>query len=112
MSNSQIIPLSEANTLEENKSKNHIPALNGLRAIASAIVLLSHLNSIAAQTGIWGPVHDIHEISGTLTYFSQSLANGGYSGVYLFFVLSGFLLFLPYAKALVFESPWPSLRRF
>ena len=112
MSNSQNIPLSEANILEKNKPKNHIPALNGLRAIASAIVLLSHLNSIAAQTGIWGPVYDIHDISGTLIYFSQSLANGGYSGVYLFFVLSGFLLFLPYAKALIFDSPWPSLRRF
>lgn len=30
----------------------------------------------------------------------------------LFFVLSGFLLFLPFAKALLFEKNWPSIRRF
>jgi peptidoglycan/LPS O-acetylase OafA/YrhL len=37
----------------------------------------------------------------------------GSAGVTLFFVLSGFLLFLPYAKALVFEeSPWPGTRQF
>jgi peptidoglycan/LPS O-acetylase OafA/YrhL len=111
-SNNQNIPLSDFNTLDESNSKRHIHSLDGLRAIACFIIILSHLNSISAQTGIWGPVHGIHDISGMLTYFSQSLANGGYSGVYLFFVLSGFLLFLPYAKALVFESPWPSLRRF
>jgi peptidoglycan/LPS O-acetylase OafA/YrhL len=35
-----------------------------------------------------------------------------YSGVLLFFVLSGLLLFLPYARALINSAPWPSLRRF
>ena len=36
----------------------------------------------------------------------------GGSGVTLFFVLSGFLLFLPYANALLYENRWPSARRF
>ncbi|HEY4033413.1 MAG TPA: acyltransferase [Ktedonobacteraceae bacterium] len=111
-SNSQKLPLSEINTLEENKSKNQIPALDGVRAIACLGVLLSHLTAIAVGTGIWGPVHAIHDIPGVLDYFALSLSNGGYTGIYLFFILSGFLLFLPYAKALLFESPWPGLRRF
>jgi peptidoglycan/LPS O-acetylase OafA/YrhL len=34
------------------------------------------------------------------------------SGVTLFFVLSGFLLFLPYANSLLFDSAWPSAKRF
>jgi peptidoglycan/LPS O-acetylase OafA/YrhL len=36
----------------------------------------------------------------------------GKYGVTLFFVLSGFLLFMPFAKALLFEQTWPSIRQF
>lgn len=36
----------------------------------------------------------------------------GASGVTLFFVLSGFLLFLPFANALLYQHKWPSTRRF
>ena len=37
----------------------------------------------------------------------------GSAGVTLFFVLSGFLLFLPYAKAILFEeNKWPGTRQF
>jgi peptidoglycan/LPS O-acetylase OafA/YrhL len=36
----------------------------------------------------------------------------GGAGVTLFFVLSGLLLFLPYAKALLSEQPWPGTRQF
>lgn len=41
-----------------------------------------------------------------------ALANMGWTGVTLFFILSGFLLFMPYVKALLFGGPWPSLRMF
>lgn len=36
----------------------------------------------------------------------------GNTGVQLFFVLSGFLLFLPYARALLFQEKWPVTRQF
>lgn len=36
----------------------------------------------------------------------------GNTGVQLFFVLSGFLLFLPYARAMLFQERWPKTRTF
>ena len=64
------------------------------------------------KSGIWGPVYNIHDVPGMLAFFVASVAYYGESGVIFFFLLSSFLLFLPYAKALLFEDPWPSLRRF
>ncbi len=103
---------SASNAREKSQSSKQIPVLDGLRAIACLGVLAFHLNYIAGQSNMWGPVHDIHTLSGMLTYVVASLAYCGQSGIYLFFLLSGFLLFLPYAKALLFDGPWPSLRRF
>ena len=44
--------------------------------------------------------------------FPLALAGFGFAGVLLFFALSGFLLFLPYARALLVSQPWPSARSF
>src|SRR5260370_37530345 len=38
--------------------------------------------------------------------------NSGESAVILFFLLSSFLLFLPFTKALLFGGSWPSIPRF
>jgi peptidoglycan/LPS O-acetylase OafA/YrhL len=82
-----------------------LPALTGLRGVAVGLVLLVHAASalqsdphfargrgfLRATSGVWG-------IGGT--------------GVDLFFVLSGFLLFTPYALSIVDDRPWPSPSRF
>src|SRR5437588_4918493 len=99
-------------SLEGSKPKNQILVLDGVRAIACLAVLLFHVHFIGGKRGMWSPLHDIHDLPGILTYLVASFAYSGYSGVILFFILSGFLLFLPYAKLLLFDSPWPSLRRF
>jgi peptidoglycan/LPS O-acetylase OafA/YrhL len=80
-------------------SKNQIPVLDGVRAIACLAVLSWHLNQITPA------LRGINNYLAALVYF-------GDSGVMLFFLLSGFLLFLPYAKALLFDSPWPASYRF
>lgn len=74
--------------------------LDGLRAVAALSVVAYHVLLVAnARSTPLG--------SATYTYW-RYLA----SGVELFFVLSGFLLFLPYARALLNRRALPSARRF
>ena len=72
-----------------------IAALDGLRALAALSVLLYHATSIAGAKLVIGG-HDL-----TWTYFYTE------SGVDLFFTLSGFLLFLPYARAILDRRALP-----
>jgi peptidoglycan/LPS O-acetylase OafA/YrhL len=97
---------------KDSESKKHIYVLDGIRAIACISVLVYHLNLLSTGFHFWKPLLNIHTITGTFIFFCASIAFSGEQGTILFFVLSGFLLFLPFAKALLFESPWPSLRRF
>jgi peptidoglycan/LPS O-acetylase OafA/YrhL len=78
-----------------------IAALDGLRALAILLVLEIHLYLL-------GSAHGLNVGPPIVAYF----ADMGFSGVYLFFVLSGFLLFLPYARSLLTNQPWPSARLF
>ncbi|HEX9038502.1 MAG TPA: acyltransferase [Ktedonobacterales bacterium] len=66
-----------------------IPALDGLRAVAALSVVVYHATSTVQATTIIGG-HNL-----TWMYFYTE------SGVDLFFVLSGFLLFLPFARAIL-----------
>ncbi len=91
--------------MEDGKQKNTIAVLDGVRAIACLCVLFFHVNFFSRETNIWHPIHDFGSVIG-------AIALAGQSGVTLFFVLSGFLLFKPYAKSLLFHTPWPSLRSF
>jgi peptidoglycan/LPS O-acetylase OafA/YrhL len=70
-----------------------IPALDGLRALAALSVVSYHALATAGVKIIIAR-HDL-----TWIYFY------GQSGVDLFFVLSGFLLFLPYARAILANKP-------
>jgi peptidoglycan/LPS O-acetylase OafA/YrhL len=94
-------------TLELGKSKNYIRVLDGIRALACLAVLTFHLNNLSGTDNypIWRPYHALGGILASILYF-------GDSGVILFFLLSGFLLFLPYAKTLLFDSSWPPTTRF
>lgn len=77
-----------------------IAALNGARGLAILLVLTHHLYLWQFGRG-YGP--------GVV----MELATFAYSGVLLFFVLSGFLLYLPYARATLDGSQrWPDVRRF
>jgi peptidoglycan/LPS O-acetylase OafA/YrhL len=80
-----------------------IPALDGVRALACLGVMTYHVNLIARSTGLWVPAR--HPLI-------ASILLSGSSGVTLFFVLSGFLLFLPYVRAMVASASWPDARVF
>ncbi len=88
---------------EEVRPGGTIAALDGVRAIACLMVIGYHISLMARDTRLWS------ENSDSLI---TALLLAGNAGVTLFFVLSGFLLFLPYAHALLFDQPWPSMRRF
>src|SRR5438034_6430412 len=65
---------------ERVKSHAHIPALDGLRGLAIALVLLSHFIPYSDQPG---------SLAGKIFFF---IGRCGWCGVDLFFVLSGFLI--------------------
>src|SRR5260221_899307 len=77
-----------------------IKSLDGLRAVAALMVVSYHIIGVIT----WSPAlggFNIH-------FIWQYLA----SGVLLFFVLSGFLLYLPYVRAMLDGRPLPAERRF
>jgi peptidoglycan/LPS O-acetylase OafA/YrhL len=81
-------------------SGSRLPGIEGLRAIAACSILVYHtwLFSLAGT----------HTNLGPLDRFMPDLAYG----VVLFFTLSGFLLYRPFAAAIVRDRPLPSLRRY
>src|SRR5437588_10067796 len=91
--------------LEDAPKKNTIPVLDGARAIACLMVIWFHIYRIPRDFHIWNAQPSDHPVLNSFLYF-------GKYGVTLFFVLSGFLLFLPFAKALLFGKTWPSIRQF
>jgi peptidoglycan/LPS O-acetylase OafA/YrhL len=78
-----------------------ISVLDGLRGVAILLVAWHHLYLLGLGSG-----YDVGPLP-------LRLSGGiGFSGVELFFVLSGFLLFRPYARALLCAEPWPNTYQF
>jgi peptidoglycan/LPS O-acetylase OafA/YrhL len=76
---------------------SRLPALDAVRAIGAIAVVAYH---VAFNTGL--------SLSGTWNGLLARLD----VGVALFFALSGFLLFRPYAQAAATGGTWPSTRRY
>src|SRR5690348_11243075 len=75
-----------------------IPQIDGLRFVAIAIVVLYHLRDFTPS----------HDAGG----FLSSVLGIGHYGVQLFFVVSGFLLAIPFAKWRLGMSKRPSLKNY
>jgi peptidoglycan/LPS O-acetylase OafA/YrhL len=90
------------NNEQKNGEKNTISVLDGVRGVAVLMVIVFHVNRVTGDN-IWVQ---------TENPLTSSISTAGGTGVTLFFVLSGFLLFMPFAKALLFKTSWPLARVF
>ncbi len=90
--------------IAERHTSREIPALDGLRGLAVLLVIWCHVRGFT--------------FTASTDWLLQFKSAAGLIGLYLFFVLSGFLLFQPYAA--IFARPvgaadsthWPDVRRF
>jgi peptidoglycan/LPS O-acetylase OafA/YrhL len=82
--------------------KNSITVLDGVRGIAVLMVIVFHVNRVTGDN-LWNQAANP---------LASSISTAGGIGVTLFFVLSGFLLFMPFAKALLYKTNWPLARVF
>ena len=86
--------------------KRFIPEVDGLRFIAVAAVVLLHLRGITIAKHMDGAAIQPSE------RWLFSILSIGHCGVQLFFVLSGFLLALPFARWRLGMANEPSLRSY
>jgi peptidoglycan/LPS O-acetylase OafA/YrhL len=86
-------------------SSSYVPNLTGVRGFAAAWVFALHAFEFAGAPALVVP------LPGTALDLAP-LFKCGYFGVDLFFVLSGFLLSMPFHRAALETRPYPSLLQF
>jgi peptidoglycan/LPS O-acetylase OafA/YrhL len=91
-----------------------IPEVDGLRFIAISAVLFHHLLAMFLSGS--GRSHEVHTYAQWFAAADQSwlvtLAYCGHFGVNLFFVISGFILALPFAKRAFNQQAAPALKSY
>jgi peptidoglycan/LPS O-acetylase OafA/YrhL len=86
-------------------TSSYFPALTGIRGIAALWVLMLHAWQFSGMPAVAVPLPSAR-------FDLTPLLKCGYFGVDLFFVLSGFLLSMPFHRAFLAGTARPSLREF
>lgn len=95
-----------ASTASTGSARVVYPALDGMRGLAVLLVLIVHF-WVEAAAGLG----DKPGVAVSYAVLEPIVSMGG-TGVHLFFVLSGFLLFSPFAQHILHGKPKPRLRTF
>jgi peptidoglycan/LPS O-acetylase OafA/YrhL len=91
----------------ETSSGRFIPEMDGLRCVAIAMVILFHVNGYLLAKS------SLHHSEPLLqSDWLAQIAFVGFRGVELFFVISGFILGLPFAAHHLKDAPRVNLRRY
>ena len=92
--------------IRRTSSGRYIPEIDGLRFPAIAIVVIGHLSSFFLVRGDYGPPRT------TLDRIAAAPERYAGEGVALFFIISGFILALPFALEQLAGGPRVSLRAY
>lgn len=87
------------------RHKNYYPSLTGLRGIAALWVFVFHIRSFTEASNQL-------DLFGLTIDFSSLFSMGGIDGVHIFFVLSGFLLSIPFIRWLEGDAAYPPLGKY
>lgn len=79
--------------MQKDYMDKKIGAINGLRGFAILAVIYQHVFSRYTPSGMV-----VNSLPGALKFYPLALLSNGWFGVQLFFILSGFVLYLPYAE--------------
>ena len=82
----------------------YIPEIDGVRFLAISIVSFYHLNNFFLAKA----PYNFNVSDNLLNIFLQN----GFKGVQVFFVISGFILALPFAKYFLLSEKKPSLKNY
>jgi peptidoglycan/LPS O-acetylase OafA/YrhL len=111
---SRVLRLIERTLSRKTSSGEFLPEVDGLRFIAIFAVLLHHtMARYLTVSNRFGHV-DLPATWYLITpkHWLVNVAFLGYFGVRLFFVISGFILALPFARAYFNDAPQPSLKQY